>query len=139
VLAASTYLEGTVMEWFEPYIRAWFRETKDKQDNNITKVFVDYSKFVYLITITFGEVDEKVLAAQKVRQLHQIRLASRYAAEFQQIALHLDWDNEALADQFYFGLKDNIKDEIARISNQLMTPMKMIKVAVQIDNQLYER
>ena len=27
VLAASTYLEGPVMEWFEPYVRAWFGET----------------------------------------------------------------------------------------------------------------
>ena len=27
VLAASTYLEGPAMEWFEPYIRAWFGET----------------------------------------------------------------------------------------------------------------
>jgi hypothetical protein len=70
VLAASTYLEGAAMEWFEPYVHAWFRETKDKQDNNVTEVFADYSKFVYLIMITFGEVDEKILAAQKVRQLH---------------------------------------------------------------------
>jgi hypothetical protein len=88
--------------------------------------------------ITFGEVDEKVLAAQKVRQLYQIGLVSRYTAEFQQIASHLDWDNKALADQFYFGLKDNIKDKIARISNQPITPMKMIKVAIRIDNQLYK-
>jgi hypothetical protein len=32
--------------------------------------------------ITFGEVDKKVLVAQKVRQLHQIGLVSRYVAEF---------------------------------------------------------
>jgi hypothetical protein len=70
VLAASTYLEGTVMEWFEPYIRAWFGETEDKQDDNITKVFIDYGRFIRLIMITFGEVDEKVLVAQKVRQLY---------------------------------------------------------------------
>ena len=55
------------MEWFEPYIYAWFRETEDKQDNNITKVFVDYRKFIRIIIITFREVDEKILAAQKVR------------------------------------------------------------------------
>ena len=27
VLAASTYLEGPAMEWFKPYVRAWFGET----------------------------------------------------------------------------------------------------------------
>jgi hypothetical protein len=67
VLAALTYLEGIVMEWFKPYVYAWFRETKDKQDDNITEVFADYGRFIKLIMITFGEVDEKVSAAQKVR------------------------------------------------------------------------
>jgi hypothetical protein len=35
-----------------------------------------------------------------------------------------------LADQFYFGLKDNVKDEIVRILNQPMIPIKMIEVAI---------
>jgi hypothetical protein len=54
------------MEWFKPYIYIWFGEDKLEQDNNITEVFADYRKFVKIITFTFGEVDEKVSAAQKV-------------------------------------------------------------------------
>ena len=76
---------------------------------------MDYNNFVRIITFMFGEVDEKVLAAQKVQQLYQKQLASTYIAEFQQISSHLDWDNKALADQFYYGLKDNIKDKITKI------------------------
>jgi hypothetical protein len=53
---------------------------------------------VKIITLTFGEVDEKVSAAQKVRQLYQNKSVSKYAAKFQQILSHLDWDNEVLAD-----------------------------------------
>jgi hypothetical protein len=60
VLAASIYLEGPAMEWFKPYMHIWFREDKSEQDNNITEVFVDYRKFVKIITLTFGEVDKKV-------------------------------------------------------------------------------
>ena len=119
VLAALIYLEGPVMEWFEPYVRAWFGETDADRDDDITDVFADYNNFVRIITLTFGEVDEKVAAAQKVRRLYQKQSVSAYAAEFQQISSHLDWDNEALADQFYYGLKDNVKDKIARIVHQL--------------------
>jgi hypothetical protein len=30
VLAASTYLEGPAMEWFEPYVRTWFGEDESE-------------------------------------------------------------------------------------------------------------
>ena len=66
VLAALTYLEGPTMEWFEPYIRAWFGETNTEQDNNIIDIFIDYNNFMRIIILTFREMDEKVLAAQKI-------------------------------------------------------------------------
>jgi hypothetical protein len=66
VLVASTYLEGPAMEWFEPYVCIWFREDELEQDDNIIEVFVDYRRFVKIITLTFGEVDKKVSMAQKV-------------------------------------------------------------------------
>jgi hypothetical protein len=62
VLAASTYLEGPAMEWFKPYVCIWFREDKSEQNNNITEVFIDYRRFVKIITLTFREVDKKVSA-----------------------------------------------------------------------------
>jgi hypothetical protein len=82
VLVASTYLEGPAMEWFEPYVCVWFGEDKLEQDNNITEVFADYGRFVKIITLTFGEVDKKVSVAQKVQQLYQNKLVSKYAAKF---------------------------------------------------------
>jgi hypothetical protein len=48
-------------------VHIWFREDESEQDNDIIEVFIDYRKFVKIITLTFGEVDEKVSAAQKVR------------------------------------------------------------------------
>jgi hypothetical protein len=56
-----------VIEWFKPYIYVWFGEDKLEQDNDITEVFIDYGKFVKIITLTFGEVDKKVFMVQKVR------------------------------------------------------------------------
>ena len=134
VLAASTYLEGPAADWFEPYLRAWFGKAKEDRDNNIMEVFKNYNQFIKLITITFGKVDKKVMAAQKIQRLHQMGLVLKYVAKFQQIASYLDQDKDTLANQFYYGLKDNIKDKIARIVNHPIMPTKMIEVAVRINN-----
>ena len=61
VLATLIYLKEPAIEWFEPYIRAWFRETNANQDNNIIDIFIDYNNFVRIIILIFGEVDKKVL------------------------------------------------------------------------------
>jgi hypothetical protein len=37
-----------------------------------------------------------------------------YTAQFQQYANRTDWNDEALKNQYYRGLKDFIKDEMAR-------------------------
>ena len=42
VLAVSTYLEGPVADWFEPYLRAWFGEAEEDRDNNVMEVFNNY-------------------------------------------------------------------------------------------------
>jgi hypothetical protein len=51
----------------------------------------------------------------------------------------LEWNDEALADKYYQGLKNNIKDNITRIAKQSDTLLVMIEVAVKIDNRIYER
>jgi hypothetical protein len=43
-----------------------------------------------------------------------------------------------LTDQFYKGLKDVVKDDIAR-GERLDTLQRMISVVIKIDNRLYER
>jgi hypothetical protein len=43
-----------------------------------------------------------------------------------------------LTDQFYKGLKDVVKDDIAR-GERPDTLQRMISVAIKIDNQLYKR
>jgi len=42
--------------------------------------------------------------------------AVKYAAEFQWIAALMNWDNNALVLQYYWGLNKTIKDEIVRMN-----------------------
>ena len=38
-----------------------------------------------------------------------------YALDFRQLACDINWDEEALMSQFYWGLKDDVKDLILSI------------------------
>jgi hypothetical protein len=66
VLAASTFLEGDAMDWFEPYVRSWFEETEDEREDEVNETFASYALFVRKIKSIFGEIDERNAAAQKI-------------------------------------------------------------------------
>ena len=51
--------------------------------------------------------------------------------------MKLDWNDDALRDEFYKGLKDVIKDDLKR--NRPITLNSMISEAVKIDNANYKR
>ena len=58
--------------------------------------------------------------------------------DFRQIIFILDWDDKVYVSLFYQELKDEVKNKLAKIewSNNLND---MIKIAVWIDNCLWER
>ena len=73
-----------------------------------------------------------------LQNLKQRGVAATYIAEFQQYLGQTDWNDNTLKDQYYKGLKDSIKDEIAR-SDRLESLYEMIALAIKIDNRYYER
>ena len=70
--------------------------------------------------------------------LRQTGSAVDYASKFQQLAAQTQWGAVPLVAQFHKGLKDRVKDDIARVnrSSQLQS---LITLAIQIDDQQYER
>ena len=61
-----------------------------------------------------------------------------YIVEFQQYSGQTDQNDDTLKDQYYKGLKDIIKDKIAR-SDHLDILYKMITLAIKINNRYYKR
>ncbi|KAG9240496.1 hypothetical protein BJ878DRAFT_389127, partial [Calycina marina] len=49
------------------------------------------------------------------------------------------WGDDALCDQYYRGLKDNLKDDITRMDTRPVTTSEMIAASIRIDNRNYER
>ena len=70
--------------------------------------------------------------------LKQTKLAAAYAAEFQQIAAKMEWEDKALTAKYYKGLKDLVKDRIVK-TNQPEKLDKMIEKSIFIDNRQYKR
>jgi hypothetical protein len=64
--------------------------------------------------------------------------AVKYAAEFQWIAALMDWDDDALVLQYYWGLNETIKDEIVRM-NQPEELQNMINIFININSCQWEQ
>jgi hypothetical protein len=139
VIYASTFLRGPAFDWFEPFLRE-YQEKVQKDWGDITEeVFSNYNKFKKRLLETFGDIDAKRTAERKLRRLRQNTPdVGRYAAEFQQVISHLDWDEDAYIAIFEDGLRDDVKDELVRIDRP-ESIAGMFSTAVRIGNRLMDR
>ena len=87
---------------------------------------------------TFEDFDEEHAAEQRMQSFWQTGSTANYAAKFQQYAAQTQWRNASLIAQFYRGLKDRVKDDIAQ-GNQPTQLQKMIIMTVKIDNRQFEQ
>jgi hypothetical protein len=55
------------------------------------------------------------------------------------LVVKTNWDDHTITSHFYRGLKDVIKDKIARRENRPTTFQEMYEVALKIDERIYER
>jgi len=93
--------------------------------------------FIRAIDEAYGDPDYELRAASELRALRQTASAAKYAAEFQAIASNLPWNDGALCSQFYEGLKETVKDELAKEPPK--TLRQFIVTATRVDNRQYER
>lgn len=128
VLYAGSYLRDVAFQWFQPYV------TLDPQPAFMS----DFRLFCQEMTKTFGDPDEKGTATRQLFALRQRSSAASYVADFRRFSTLLDWDNDALCAQFYRGLKDNVKDELARVGKPEML-QDLIDTAIRIDTRHFER
>ena len=136
VMLAISYLISKAADWIQLYINRKFhlKDSKDKED----EIFDDYNKFMNKITAAFESVNLKRKTEWKFKHFKQKESAFIYAADFKQIISILDWNNEIYVLLFYQELKDEVKNELAKIkwSDDLDD---MIKITVWIDNCLWEK
>ena len=144
VLWATTLLRGPAFDWMEAHVTDYMDNkgddgtlTKEMETETIT-IFRTWGGFKKRISRVFGDIDQERNAVRHIRNLRQRTSAATYTAEFQQYANKTDWEEAALKDEFYQGLKDHVKDELSR-AEWPKTLQGMIEAAIRIDNRAYER
>jgi len=127
------YLKDAAFNWVDPKLHEFLDKTSKKWMNNKKSIFSNYKKFKDELQRAFKVVDKKWATKRRLHILKMNKSAVKYAAEFQWIATLMDWDDDALVSQYYWGLNETIKDEIVRM-NRPEELQDMINIFINIDS-----
>jgi hypothetical protein len=121
-------LTGTTTQWAAPYL-----------DQIATDpIFQLFETFKRNFLSMFGHPNCRKEAECKLNELKQGNGTAReYYANFSHYSMLLGWNNQALISIFRCGLRENVKDELAR-SDEPPTLSEMALKAILIDNRLAE-
>ena len=128
VLYAGSFLRNTAFLWFQPYVAS-------PPDYAFMQ---DFAEFCKELRKTFGDPDEEGTAERQLYALKQRTSVAAYIADFMRYSVVVKWNDQAKAAQFYRGLKDNVKDEIARVGRPKSFG-DLQDTAIRIDTRLFER
>jgi Retrotransposon gag protein len=128
VLWASSYLRGPA--------RQWFQSIDERDDDPRT---TDFALFSQALTELYGTPVSVRVNACKLTDLRQTSTVAKYAAEFDALAYNLTWGDGGYRDQFYMGLKENIKDLLMEIGYDTMSFAELKSLAIQKDQMLQKR
>jgi hypothetical protein len=140
ILFTASYLAGGAYEWFEGYLVDYLENPNDadEREDETNEIFATWAAFQERLERTFGDLDKTRTATRKLLGTRQETSVGDYTAKFQKYAHQTEWDDNALRDRFYEGLKERVKDDIAR-AERPETLQEMIELATKIDNRQYER
>jgi hypothetical protein len=140
LLFLTSYLRGPAYEWILPHLEDYLEHPDPSGQKDTTKsILADAATFFSELQTAFGYGSEKMEAERALQNIQQRGPVSKYKAEFQTLVVKTNWDNEAVTSHFYRGLKDVIKDEIAKRDARPTTFQEMYEVALRIDERMYER
>lgn len=140
LLFLTSYLRGPAYEWILPHLEDYLEHPDYNELKDTTKtIMAGPTAFFEQLQTTFGYGSEKMEAERALQSIQQRGPVAKYKAEFQTLVVKTNWDDDAIASHFYRGLKDAIKDEIARRDTRPATAQEMFEIALRIDERMYER
>jgi len=132
-LFTVSYLKDAAFNWVDLKLHEFLNKTLKKWMNNKKFIFNNYKKFKDELRRAFKVVNEKWAVKRRLHILKMNKLTVKYAAEFQRIAALMNWNDNALVLQYYWGLNKTIKDEIVRM-NWPEELQNMINIFINIDS-----
>src|SRR5438034_3641016 len=90
----------------------------------------------------YGDPDIVKSKSREINPLYQPSSLSAYASEFRRLQAYITWNDQALFDRFYEGLRENVKDGLVYENPENPHPTlleDLISAALRIDGRIYER
>src|SRR5271155_5261452 len=125
---AASFLRGTAFTWLQPHLEA----------SSPPSFLLSYPQFTEALRSAFGDPNQKHNAEQSLHALRQKGSASAYTSEFRRLASYTGWNSSALLFQFEHGLKEELKDELAK-SDPIDDLNHLMSTVIKIDDRLFER
>src|SRR5436190_14028837 len=133
VLYASSYLTDTAYSWVKPLIQEYAKGT------SVPPEFTSFQKYSESLTRMYGDPDIVKSKTREINALCQTSSESAYASEFRRLQAYITWNDQALFDQFYEGLSENVKDGLVHENPRPTLLEDLISAALRIDVRIYER
>lgn len=138
MLYIVSFLRGPAYDWVHPHFKDFLQHFVSKQKEYTKKLFKDYASLFDEMEEVFDNGNEAIEAERDIQALRQKTSAAKYRADFQILASKIEWNDEALASQFYRGLKDRVREEITIRHERPSTLKEMAELTIKIDNRIFE-
>ena len=137
VLFASGYLDGAAYNWFQPLLDQYSRAMDNPAEESPAE-FQSFQQYAKSLESTFGDPDIVRSKERELRNLTQTSSVASYLADFSRIKGFVKWNDEALASQFYKGLKPAVKDGLVYENPAPTTLTQLSSAALRIDSRQFE-
>ncbi|QRW05893.1 Transposon Tf2-12 polyprotein [Ceratobasidium sp. AG-Ba] len=128
-----SYLDSKASEWIEPHLEFDVLHRPVNWLHNVNLFWAEFEK-------RFVKIDCAAKALKKLKTLRQKQSVQDYVTEFQTLATHVNYDNLALRNMFYEGLKDKIKmamlSQMFNVKDDNTSGQMVVNRALLIDQHL---
>lgn len=139
LLFITSYMRGAAWEWIQPHLEDYLDNEWAELKPTTRAIMATKKDLFKEMQTLFGGGNEQMEAERALQTIQQRGPVSKYKADFQTLVVKTSWDDQAITAHFYRGLKDHIKDEIARRDERPSTSKAMYDLALKIDERFYER
>jgi len=126
-------LKNAVFNWVNLKLHEFFDQMIKERNKDKELIFDNYEKFKEKLQWVFKIVNKKWTAEWHIHILWQNESVIKYSMKFQWIAALTEQNNETFTSQYYWELKDAIKDEIVKM-NRSENLQRMINAFINIDS-----
>ena len=138
VLFASGHLDGAAYSWFQPLLDQYAQAIMKERPEKVPQ-FLSFECYAKSLEATFRDPDIVRSKERELRNLAQTTSVASYLADFSRIRGFVKWNDEALASQFYKGLKSVVKDGLVVHENPAPTTLtELSAAALRIDSRQFE-